>query len=104
MLPVVYGLGEALINPSGMYQGRLFQTCLRGQARLCHLGGLFQTPLYHLHPCKRASMRARARKEKIAFPPCFKINDLCRCQVMRAGAAPPCAAKNLCINQKRLKV
>ena len=31
------------------YLGRfLFQT------RLYHLGGSFQTPLYHLHPCRRA--------------------------------------------------
>ena len=28
------------------------------QARLYHLGGLFQTPLYHLHPCRRTSMQA----------------------------------------------
>ena len=31
---------------------RLFPT------RLYHLGGLFLTPLYHLHPCRRASLQA----------------------------------------------
>ena len=32
------------------------------QTRLYHLGGLFQTPLYHLHPCRRASMQAGLRR------------------------------------------
>ena len=32
------------------------------QTRLYHLGGLFLTPLYHLHPCRRASMQAGLRR------------------------------------------
>ena len=32
------------------------------QTRLYHLGGLFPTPLYHLHPCRRASMQAGLRR------------------------------------------
>ena len=28
-----------------------------------------------LHPCRRVSMQARARKLKIRFSNCFKIND-----------------------------
>ena len=32
------------------------------QTRLYHLGGLFPTPLYHLHPCRRTSMQAGLRR------------------------------------------
>ena len=34
------------------------------QTWLCHLGGSFQTPLYHLHPCRRASMPAGLRRNE----------------------------------------
>ena len=36
------------MNRSWIHPGRLFQM------RLYHLGGLFLTPLYHLHPCRQA--------------------------------------------------
>ena len=39
---------ETLINPSGIYQSHLFPT----------------RP-YQLHPCRRVSLRARARKVEI---------------------------------------
>ena len=64
------------------------------QTRLYPLGGLFQTPLYHLHPCRRASMQARARKLKMRFSTCFKTSDLCHCQIIRSGATHPCVAGN----------
>ena len=35
-----------------------------------HLGRLFQTRLYHLHPCRRERAAVKMR-----FSPCFKIND-----------------------------
>ena len=38
------------MNPSWIHLGRWFQT------RLYRLGGLFPTPLYHLHPCRRTSL------------------------------------------------
>ena len=52
-----------------------------------HPGRLFQTWLYHLHPCRRERAAVKMR-----FSPCFKINDLRHCQIIRSGAAPPCAA------------
>ena len=36
----------------------------RRQAPLYHLGGLFQTPRYHLHSCGRASMQAGRHDER----------------------------------------
>ena len=64
-----------------------------------HLGHLFQTPLYHgsaqlaerLHPYRRERAAVKMR-----FPPCYKINDLRHCQIIRFGAALPCAA---CLRQ-----
>ena len=46
-------------------QTRLYHPALAGappeEGNWNHLGGLFLTPLYHLHPCRRASMQAGAR-------------------------------------------
>ena len=47
-----------------------------------HLGGLFQTPLYH-------------GSAELAERPCFKTNDLRHCQIIRFGAAHPYATRNL---------
>ena len=52
----------------GLFMDRM--SCMRREGRmpvaaptpLYHLGGLFQTPLYHLHPCRRASMQAGLRR------------------------------------------
>ena len=47
-------------------QTRLYHPALAGtppeEGNWNHLGGLFPTRLYHLHPCRRASMQASARK------------------------------------------
>ena len=45
-----------------------------------HLGGLFPTPLYHLHPCRRERAAVKMR-----FSPCFKINDWRHCQIIILG-------------------
>ena len=46
----------------GLFQARLYHPALAGtppeEGNWNHFGGLFPTPLYHLHPCRRASMQA----------------------------------------------
>ena len=58
-------------------QTRLYHPALAGtppeEGNWNPLGGLFPTPLYHLHPFRRASMQARARKLYSANSICFKI-------------------------------
>ena len=64
------------MNPSWLPLGGLFPTLLYHPAlagtppeegNWNHLGGLFQALLYHLHPCRRVSMQARARRMKNAI-------------------------------------
>ena len=51
--------------PRPSFQTRLYHPALAGappeEENWSRLGGLFPTPLYHLHPCKRASMQASFR-------------------------------------------
>ena len=95
------------MNPSWIHLGRLFPTPLYHPAlagtppeegNWNQLGGLFPTPLYHLHPCRREHARRKCDfhgSAALAERPCFKINDLRHRQVIRFGAALPCAARQL---------
>ena len=69
------------------------------QTRLYHLGGLFPTPLYHLHPCRRASMQAGLRRndgvarvkvwqEIRAVRACFSLRATCLCPCGRIAGIP----------------
>ena len=52
--------------PRPSFQTRLYHPALAGappeEGNWNHLGGLFPTPLYHLHPCRRASMQVGLRR------------------------------------------
>ena len=45
--------------------GRSFPTRLWQAGAALPLGGSFQTPLYHLHPCRRASLQASLSLERL---------------------------------------
>ena len=52
--------------PRPSFQTRLYHPhpCGREEGNWNHLGGLVPTPLYQLHPCRRASMQAYIRVGK----------------------------------------
>ena len=64
------------VKPSGIYLGRLFQTCPR-QA----------DAVLPLHPC------GRGHAGYSATPPCRKINDWRHCQAVRFWPTPLSAAR-----------
>ena len=60
----MYAINHWIPRPS--FQTRLYHPALAGtppeEGNWNHLDGLFPTPLYHLHPCRRVSMQAGLRR------------------------------------------
>ena len=78
-------MNPSWIHLGGSFQTRLYHPALAGtppeEGNWNHLGGLFPTPLYH-------------GSAELAERPCFKISDIRHSQIIRSGETHPCVAGN----------